>query len=69
MSLKRLIVRRRKPRPSPANVIIGVLKRFGVKAPVTTAAAITADLRANGYTVGAASCRGLAGETTFGEEA
>jgi hypothetical protein len=70
MSLKRLIVRRRKPRPSPANVIIGVLKRFGVKAPVTTAAAITADLRANGYTVGAATrCRGLAGETTFGEEA
>lgn len=50
MALKDLIVkRRRKPRPSPANVIISTLRRFGVSAPVATAASITASLRREGY--------------------
>jgi hypothetical protein len=50
MALKDLIIkRRRRPRPSPSDVIIATLKRFGVKAPTTTAAAITASLRGEGY--------------------
>lgn len=50
MTLKSLIVRRRRrPIPSAANVIINTLRRFGVSAPVTTAAAITAALRGEGY--------------------
>ncbi len=50
MALKNLIVkRRRKPRPSPANVIISTLRRFGVSAPVATAAGITRSLRKEGY--------------------
>jgi len=50
MALKDLVVKRkRRERPSPANVIIQTLKRFGVSAPVTTAAAITADLNKQNY--------------------
>ena len=50
MALKDLIIkRRRKPRPSPANVIIRTLKNHGVSAPVSTAAAITRNLRQEGY--------------------
>jgi hypothetical protein len=50
MALKKL-VRKRKPRPSVANVIIATLKRFGVSAPVTTAAGITQALRTYGYDI------------------
>lgn len=50
MALKNLIVRRRsRAIPSAANVIIRTLRRFGVSAPVTTAAAITESLRQEGY--------------------
>lgn len=50
MALKDLVVKRRsRSIPSPANVIISTLKRYGVSAPVTTAAAITAALRSEGY--------------------
>lgn len=50
MALKNLgLSRRRKLRPSPVNVIIATLKRFGVSAPVTTATAIMKGLRSEGY--------------------
>lgn len=50
MALKNLIMKhRRKPRPSPANVIIATLRRYGVSGPVSTATGITAALRREGY--------------------
>jgi hypothetical protein len=50
MALKDLVIkRRRKPQQSPANVIIRTLKNYGVSAPVATAAAITHNLRKEGY--------------------